>query len=106
MKWTVQDRRAAITVRHHVHFDSGVLGRTRRETTQILPSNIVTCIVTLVHNRHFELEKTRELAVRQSLLTPSFRPFPPAAGGAAWPIGALAAELAARPTTTTPADRR
>ena len=31
---------------------------------------------------------------------------PPAAGGAAWSIGALAAALAARPTTTTPADRR
>ena len=25
MKWTVQVRRAAITVRHHVHFNSGVL---------------------------------------------------------------------------------
>jgi hypothetical protein len=30
----------------------------------------------------------------------------PAAGGAAWSIGALAAALAARPTTTTPADDR
>ena len=25
MKWTVQVRRAAITMRHHVHFNSGVL---------------------------------------------------------------------------------
>ena len=26
MKWTVQVRRAAITVRHHVHFNSDVFG--------------------------------------------------------------------------------
>ena len=76
---------------------------TRRSFTISLSSNIVTCIVTLVHNRHFEL---RKLARPRRALLCLGRPLAPAAGGAAWPIGALAAGLAARPTTTTPPDRR
>ena len=73
---------------------------TRSKSKLCASSNFVTCIVTSVH---FSVENLSR--PRRALLCLG-RPLAPAAGGAAWPIGALAAELAARPTTTTPADRR
>ena len=73
---------------------------TRRKSQVFVSSNFVTRIVTSVHYGH-----TGKSRPRRALLCLG-RPLAPAAGGAAWPISALAAALAARPTTTTPADQR